>query len=151
MERMLRTIWLGRLLEGEVQAPLAAPAGGVDEVRGQAGLAGARRARDQDAAAAVDSPAAEHRVQPRDAAWRSARADAACSSPSDVIGRTEMPRSSMRNGYSLVPCDGAAVLDDAQPARGELLGDPVVEQDHAVGDVLLEALAGERRRRRARR
>ena len=26
------------------------------------------------------------------------------SSPSEVIGRTEMPSSSIRNGYSLVPC-----------------------------------------------
>ena len=34
-----------RLLEGEVEAALAAPAGGVGEVGGQAGLAGARRAR----------------------------------------------------------------------------------------------------------
>ena len=55
-----------------------------------------------------------------------------------------MPSSSIRNGYSLVPCDGAAVLDDAQPPGRDLLGDPVVEQDHAVGDVLLQALAGER-------
>ena len=37
----------------------------------------------------------------------------------------------------------AAVLHDAQPARGDLVVDPVVEQDHAVGDVLLEALARE--------
>ena len=37
----------------------------------------------------------------------------------------------------------AAVLDDAQPPGRDLLVDPVVEQDHAVGDVLLEALAGE--------
>ena len=26
------------------------------------------------------------------------------SSPSEVTGRTEMPRSSIRNGYSFVPC-----------------------------------------------
>ena len=45
----------------------------------------------------------------------------------------------------------AAVLDDPQPAGGDLVVHPVVEQDHAVGDVLLEALAGELRRRRARR
>ena len=38
----------------------------------------------------------------------------------------------------------AAVLDDPQPARRDLLVDAVVEQDDAVGDVLLEALAGQR-------
>src|SRR4029453_7912926 len=38
---------------------------------------------------------------------------------------------------------GAAVLDDAEPSGRELLGDAVVEDDDAVGDVLLEAVAGE--------
>ena len=55
-----------------------------------------------------------------------------------------MPSSSIRNGYSFVPCVGAAVLDDAQPARRDLVDHAVVEQDHAVGDVLLQAVAGER-------
>ena len=55
-----------------------------------------------------------------------------------------MPLSSIRNGYSLVPWPSPAVLDDAQPPRRDLLGDAVVEQDHAVGDVLLQALAGQR-------
>ena len=38
---------------------------------------------------------------------------------------------------------GAAVLDDAQPARRDLVVDAVVEQDHAVRDVLLEPLPGQ--------
>ena len=38
----------------------------------------------------------------------------------------------------------AAVLDDAQPPRGDLVVDAVVQQDHAVGHVLLEAVAGQR-------
>ena len=38
----------------------------------------------------------------------------------------------------------AAVLDDAQAPGGDLVDDPVVEQDHAIGDVLLETVAGER-------
>jgi hypothetical protein len=38
----------------------------------------------------------------------------------------------------------AAVLDDAQAPRRDLVDDAVVEQDHAVGDVFLEAVAGER-------
>ena len=37
----------------------------------------------------------------------------------------------------------AAVLDDPQPPRGDLLVDPMVEQDHAVGDVFLQAVAGQ--------
>ena len=37
----------------------------------------------------------------------------------------------------------AAILDDAQPARGDLVDDPVVEQDDAVGDVFLEPVPRE--------
>ena len=112
-------------------------------MRRQAGLAGAGGAGDQHAAAAVVALAAEHRVEPRDAG-RDALVGHRVVRPSDVIGRTEMPSSSIRNGYSLVPCVRAAVLDDAQAPRGDLLGHAVVEQDHAVGDVLLQPLAGER-------
>ena len=50
---MLRMIWLCGFLEGEIQAAFAAAAGGIGEMGGQAGLAGARRAGDQDAAAAI--------------------------------------------------------------------------------------------------
>ena len=35
----------------------------------------------------------------------------------------------------------AAILDDAQAARGKLIVDAVVEQDDAVGDVFLQAVA----------
>ena len=38
---------------------------------------------------------------------------------------------------------GAAVLDHAQPPRRDLLVHPMVQQDHAVGDVLFDALARE--------
>ena len=38
----------------------------------------------------------------------------------------------------------APLLDDADPPHGDLVGDPVVEGDDAVGHVLLEAVAGER-------
>ena len=37
---------------------------------------------------------------------------------------------------------GAAILDHAQPARRDLLRRRMVEQDHAVGDIFLEPLAG---------
>ena len=140
-----------RLLEGEVEAALAAAAGGVGEVAGEAGLAGARRARDEDAAAAVEPRAAEHGVEPGDAGGDPLARTPRAASPSDVIGRTEMPSSSIRNGYSLVPCARPAVLDDAQPPGRDLLVDPVVEQDDAVGDVLLQAVPGQRAVARARR
>ena len=39
---------------------------------------------------------------------------------------------------------GAAVLDDAQTPRQNGVGDLVVEQDDAIGNVLFEAVAGER-------
>ncbi len=38
---------------------------------------------------------------------------------------------------------GPAVLDHPEPAGGDLLGDPVVEDDHAIGDVLLDPVPGE--------
>ena len=38
----------------------------------------------------------------------------------------------------------AAVLEDPQAPRRGLLGDPVVEHDHAVRHVLLDAVAGQR-------
>jgi hypothetical protein len=60
------------------------------------------------------------------------------------MGITEMPSSSIRNGVLVGAVHRAAVLHDAQPAGRELLGDAVVEHDDAVGDVLLETVAGER-------
>src|SRR5690606_32050071 len=38
----------------------------------------------------------------------------------------------------------AAVLDDAQSPRGELVGDAMIEQDHAVADILFEPMPRER-------
>ena len=38
---------------------------------------------------------------------------------------------------------GAAVLDDAQAAGQNRVGDAVIEQDDAVGNVFFEAVAGE--------
>ena len=132
-----------RLLEGEVQAALAAAAGGVGEVGGQARLAGARRSGDEHAAAAVDPRAAEHGVEPGDAGG------------DPLVGRLvlQAQRGDRQDGDAVLvdqegvlvgAVGGAAVLDDAQPAGRELLGDAVVEHDDAVGDVLLQAVAGER-------
>lgn len=38
---------------------------------------------------------------------------------------------------------GAAVLDHAEPADGTLFLDAVVEQNHTVGDVFLDAVASQ--------
>ena len=62
-----------------------------------------------------------------------------------------MPSSSIRNGYSLVPWAEPRYLT-IRSRRVEICSvDPVVEDDHAVGDVLLEAVAGQASSRPARR
>ena len=55
-----------------------------------------------------------------------------------------MPLSSIRNGYSLVPWTEPRYLTIRSRRVRSVLGDPVVQQDHAVGDVLLQAVAGQR-------
>ena len=72
MERMLRMIWPGDSSKAKYRhfSPRRQAAG---ETGGQAGLAGAGGARHQDAAAAVKTLAAQHRIQPRDAAGDAAR------------------------------------------------------------------------------
>lgn len=39
---------------------------------------------------------------------------------------------------------GAAIFHDAKPAGGYLVLDPMIEQESAIGNVFLQALAGER-------
>ena len=91
------------LLEREEQAALAPAAGARRELGRQAGLAGAGRPRDEDARAPVVA-AAQHPVERLDAG-RDARRDTPCArAAAMVIGMTQMPSSSIRNGYSLVPC-----------------------------------------------
>ncbi len=38
----------------------------------------------------------------------------------------------------------APVFDDPEPPGRELVGDPVIQQDHAIRDVLLQALPSQR-------
>ncbi len=38
---------------------------------------------------------------------------------------------------------GSAIFNNAQTASGNLIGDPVVEQDHAVGNILFQPMPGE--------
>jgi hypothetical protein len=94
---------VGRFLEREEEGALPTPAGGLGKVGGDDGLAGAGRAREQNAAAAK---------KPRPPSIASSRGmpvairsfDTLCCSPSDVMGSTLMPSSPMRKGNSLVPC-----------------------------------------------
>src|SRR5262249_20270392 len=130
---------LGRFLEQEHLAALAAPAGSVEEVGRQAGFASTGGAGDEDRAPAEVPLAAEHRVEPSDA------------------GRDALPRRGVREAdrghrqgrdpflvYQERILVGAvwpaAILHDAKATRRDLLGHAVVEQDHRVRDVFLEAL-----------
>jgi hypothetical protein len=132
-----------RLLECEVQAFLAASARGIDEVVGQAGLAGPGRARHQDARSTVEASDAEHRVEAGDACRDSL-----------VIGVVRKPsRGDRQHGNALVvdqerifvgAMRRAAIFDDADAARGDLVLDPVVEQQHAVGNILFQTVARQR-------
>ena len=69
--------------------------------------------------------------------------DATCSSCAEVIGQIEMPSFSMRKGYSLVPCRAAAIFDNPDAAGRHLIDHPVIERDHAIGDIFLQAIASQ--------
>ena len=71
--------------------------------------------------------------------------EAICCKPSEVIGSTEKPSSSIRNGYSFVPCVEPRYLT-TRSRREEIWSlDAMVEHDDAVGDVLFQSLARQRR------
>ena len=131
------------LLEGEVQAALAASAGRVGEVGSQARLASARRTRNKHAAAAVNSLAAEHGVEPGHAGGNPLRGRFVVKTKrgdrqdGNAVGVDQ-------KGILVRAVGGATVLDDAQPSGREQFRHAVVEDDDAVGDVLLEAVASER-------
>ena len=143
MDRMLRIELPLGFLEGHVQDPFAAAAGGIDEMGGQAGLAGPRRAGDQDAGAPIIASAAQHRVQPRHAAGDPL-----------VGGRVPQAQRGDRQDGDAVLVDqerafvgavaGAAVLDDPQPPGGDLLRDAMIQDDHAIGDIFFQPVPGER-------
>ena len=78
----------GRLLEKEIQATLATPAGGIHEMGRQARLAGARGSGEQDGAAAVVTRdrSTSHPVARRPSTR--AHSIAGCVRPSEVTGST---------------------------------------------------------------
>ena len=144
IERMLRTIWPGDSSNAKYRHRSPRRQAASTKLAARLRLAGARRPGDQDAAAAVVALAAEHGVQARDAGGDPLGGDCVLQPQRrDRAGR-EMPSSSIRNGYSLVPCAEPRYLT-TRSRRVEICScDPVVQQDDAVGDVFLQAVAGER-------
>ena len=132
---------LRRLLEREEQAALSALAGRLDEAGGHAGLAGPRRPRDEDGAAA-EIAASQHGIQPRHAGGHALRGRRVLE-PQGGDGQDGEAGVVDEEGVLVRAVGGAAVLDDPQPSRGDLTRDPVVEEDHAIRDVFLESLPGE--------
>ena len=130
----------GGLLEREIQHPFAAPAGGQREMRRQAALASACRARHQHAAAAVIPRPPQHGVQAFDAGGNTLAADLML-----------QPQRGDRQHGDAVPVDQervfvgavgrAPVLEYAQAAGGHHARHAVVEHDHTIGDILFQPLA----------
>ena len=130
----------GRLLEGEEERATVA-GGRARQARGDARLARPGRARDHDARAAVEA-AAQHLVELAVAAR-----DPLAGGPVNELHRRHGEQrdaavaDEKRVLVDAVP--GAAVLDHAQPPGRDLLLHPQIEENDAVGDVLLEPVAGE--------
>src|SRR5258708_5327913 len=129
-------------LEGEEERRLPTAAGGVDEVSRDTGLARAGAARYQHAALAEIALAAQHLIEPRDARRYAAGRDAMLKT--ERRDRQHGNAGLVDEERRLIGVMGrAAVLHDAQASRRVLLDDAVVEENDAVGDVLLEPLARE--------
>ena len=109
-------------------------------MRGDAGLAGAGAAAEQDARSLEIAFAFKHGVEARDAGRHAlARGD---------LGEAE--RRHRQHGEAVaVDQEGifigamgrAAIFDHPQPPRGGLLDDAVIEHDHAIRDIFLDAIA----------
>jgi hypothetical protein len=133
----------GRFLEGEQDGFFAAPAGGVDEVRSHTGFAGSGRSGYQHAAAAKIAAAFEHRVQIGHAGR----------DPTGRGGMGQPQRGHRKNGDAVLVDEerifigavgGSAVLEHAQAAGYSVVLHAMVEENHAIGDVFFEAVAGQR-------
>jgi hypothetical protein len=143
MEAIVPKDLVFRLLEREEQAALPAPAGFIREMGGDTALSASRRSRDQHAGSAEVPLSAQHLVQGRDAARDPLVGD----SMAQIQGRDRDHGHAAlvdEEGVFVRPVPGAAELHDAHPARGDLALHPVIEQDDAVRDVLLEPLPCQR-------
>jgi len=63
-----------------------------------------------------------------------------------VSGSTEIPSSSIRNGYSFVPWVEPRYLTTRQTARRNRFGDPVIEQNDAIGNIFFQTVPRQRAR-----
>ncbi len=59
------------------------------------------------------------------------------------MGITDRPVSSIKVGYSFVPCLGAAIFYDAKAPCRDLINDAVVEEYDAIADVFLQTVTCE--------
>jgi hypothetical protein len=110
---------------------------------GEARLARPGRAGDEHAAPAIDAPTSEHGVETGHSGRDSLLRDLV--SETDGGDRQNDDARLLDEERILVRAvGGAAILHDAQAAGGERLRHPVVQDDDAVGDVLLQPLSRER-------
>ena len=130
--------FIGRLFRSHVQGSFSAFARRPYKVGSQTAFPSPRATRHQNARTAVETFSAKHRVQPRNTARN-------CLDRRLMLQLQGTERKNRKAGRSdqewilarSVQC--APVLDHAQPSDRSLLLDPVVEQNHAVGHVLLNA------------
>ena len=133
---------VGRLLEGEEKHAIAALGGGLGKMGGDARFPGAWRSGEQHAAAPEEAPPAQHRVQARNSGRHPL--------PGNLVGQAE--RGDRKDAESILAdekrklvgaVERSAIFHDPQVPRGDLVLDPMVQQDDAVGNVFLQPVARE--------
>lgn len=131
-----------RFFKGKQQAALAAQATGVNKAGGKRGLARAGQPRHQHTGAAVIAAAIKHLIQAFDAGrhdvFRRLVIESGCG---DGHHRQALLIDKERVFISTVR--RAAVLDDPQAARSDLIGHAVIQQNHAVRHVLFYTVTGQ--------
>ena len=144
MERILRTICALEFLIGKKQRVLTPAASGVDELRADAALARARRTGDEHAAAAKDALAAEHLVEPLDAGGDARHGGFVI----ELQRRDRQDREAVladEEGVFVRAVSRAAILHHAQAPGANLLGDALVENNHAIGHIFFQPVPRDRR------
>ena len=140
---MLRAYWAGDSSNEKHSARSPSAARGVQKVPGDARLSCAGRAGDQHAAAAEISAIVEH-LSSHGRPGRHAF---------DARGVLQLQRCD-REHRDAIAVDqerilvgavaGPAILHHAQPARGNLIDDAMIERDDAIRHVFFQTLAGQR-------
>ena len=129
-------------LEGQVEAALALPADGVGEIGRERSLAGAGGARDQDAAAPVIPLASQHAIQAGDTGGDPLAANLVIQAQGGE-GQDGKAILSYQEGVFIGAVQGAPVFDEPQDTGGDLVYHPVVQEQHRIGNVFLDAVAGQ--------